>query len=84
LTVTSCLLVLKAYVNLGLQSRANGHKSLSFEGIFVIGQFTPGIYNYLLGCFIKGLYYYLEIQEFKSSRSQPFTDVEFGEDLKQV
>jgi hypothetical protein len=65
------------------KARANASKPLSFEWLFVV-QFTPGIYNQILGCLLKGLCYYLESQESKSYITQSFTDPNFGKDLKQV
>jgi hypothetical protein len=53
-------------------ARANTSKPLNFKGLFIV-QFTPGMYNKILGCLIK-LCYYLENQESKSYRTQTFTD----------
>jgi hypothetical protein len=83
LTIMSCLLLLKAYLNLGLLGLAQMPITFKFEGLFVIVQVTSGIYNQKLGCLIKGLCYFLENQESKSYITQPLTDPQFGKDLKQ-
>jgi hypothetical protein len=51
---------------------------------FVIFQFTPGVYSEILDFLRKGLFYYLESEESKPCRTQPFTDLQFGKDLKPV
>jgi hypothetical protein len=58
-----CLLVLKTSKFSITRARANASKHLSLEGLFVVGQSTPDIYNQILGRLIKGFCYYLESQE---------------------